>query len=74
MYYIHIDRGVIDANRKHGRDDPPVTVRRGKWGRSFKAHEIELPAGTRVIYNGSVQLGCGARCVIASPVEPVVIR
>ena len=41
-YYTHINRGVIDANRKNGRDDPPVTFRRGKRGRGFGEQEMAL--------------------------------
>lgn len=77
VWYIHIDRGIIDANRKHRRADPPVTVRKGKHGKSFKALEIELPAGARVTYTPEVEtpiLPCGARVVIASPECPTVIR
>jgi hypothetical protein len=73
-FFIHIDRGIIDSNRKHGRDDPPVTIRRGKHGRSVKAHHVKLPAGAEVIYDGSQLLGCGARCVIRSPAMPEVVR
>lgn len=73
-YFIHIDRGRIDSNRKNGTNLPPITIRRGKSGRSTKAHEISLPAGTKVIYTGETLLSCGARCVIVSPEMPEVIR
>ena len=74
-YYTHINRGVIDANRKHGRNDPPVIFRQGKRGKATYAHEVELPAGSRVIYSadGTI-LPCGARLVIVSDDSPVVIR
>lgn len=74
-WYVHVDRNVIDANRKHGRSDPPVTVRRGKSGRSSKHHEVEFPAGSRMIYQPhDPVLSCGARLVVVCPSEPKAIR
>jgi hypothetical protein len=75
MYYTHINRNVIDSNRKHGRNDPPVRLQKGKYGKAVYAHEVQLPAGSRVIYDhvGRI-LPCGARLVIVSEQEPVVIR
>lgn len=75
MYYTHINRQVIDSNRKHGRNDPPVRFQRGKYGRATYAHEVQLPAGSRVIYDHTGRiLPCGARLVIASEQAPEIIR
>lgn len=75
MYYTHVNRGVIDANRKHGRNDPPVRFQKGKYGKSTYAHEVSFPAGGRVIYDHLGQLlPCGARLVIVSDTEPKVVR
>lgn len=74
-WYVHIDRGVIDSNRKHGTEKPPVTVRKGKNGKSTKHHEIELPAGSRILYDPAGRiLPCGARLVITCPEEPIHIK
>lgn len=74
-FYTHVNRGVIDSNRKHGTNNPPVSVRRGKSGRSSYAFEVELPAGSRMIYDPHEPvLKCGARLVIVSDTEPLVIR
>lgn len=75
MYYTHINRQVIDANRKHKRNDPPVRFQKGKYGKPVYAHEVEFPAGGRVLYcpDGKL-LPCGARLVITSDEEPKVIR
>ena len=75
MYYTHINRNVIDSNRKHGRNDPPVRFQKGKYGKAVYAHEVELPMGSRVIYDPHARLlPCGARLVITSDEEPRVIR
>ena len=74
-YYTHINRGVIDANRKHGRNDPPITIKRGKSGKAIRAHEVELPAGARMVYSPHDPiLPCGARLVVVSDTAPVVVR
>jgi hypothetical protein len=74
MYYIHINRNVIDSNRKHGRNDPPVKFQKGKYGKPTYAHEVSLPAGSRIIYDhaGTI-LPCGARLVIMSEEAPIVV-
>ena len=74
MWYTHINRNVIDSNRKHGRNDPPVRFQKGKYGKVTYAHEVELPRGSRVVYDphGRI-LPCGARLVICSDEEPVVV-
>lgn len=74
-FYTHINRGVIDANRKHGRNDPPITIKRGKHGKATAAYEIELPTGARMIYSPHVPiLPCGARLVVVSDTAPLIIR
>jgi hypothetical protein len=73
-YYTHVNRGVIDSNRKHGTNEPAVSVRRGKTGKAWYAHEVELPAGSRMIYSAHKPLlQCGARLVIVSDSEPLKI-
>jgi hypothetical protein len=82
VWYIHIDRGVIDGNRKRAQRGetemlPPVTIKRGKRGRSIKAFRVQLPAGCEVVYTpetGEPLLPCGARLVITSPEEPTVLQ
>lgn len=71
VYYTHINRGVIDANRKHGRNDPPIRVQRGKYGKSEYGHSVILPAQSRIVYSADgTLLPCGARLVIVSEDKP----
>lgn len=75
MYYTHINRNIIDSNRKNGTNNPPVRFQRGKYGKPTYAMEVELPAGSKVIYDphGHI-LPCGARLVIVSEKEPKIVR
>jgi hypothetical protein len=66
---IHVNRGKIDGNRKHQRDEPPLTMRKGRAGRSSYSDRIIIydqdgrPAG-EVVYNKAGILPCGAKAVI----------
>lgn len=75
MYYTHINRNVIDSNRKNGTNEPPVRFQKGKYGKPVYCHEVELPAGSRVVYDheGTI-LPCGARLVIVSETQPEIVR
>lgn len=73
--YVHINRNTIAANAKHGRNDPPVRMQRGKYGKSTYAHEVEITGPSRVIYSPHKPLlPCGARLVIATESDVRVIR
>lgn len=74
-FYVNVNRQTIDRNTKNGTDDPPIRVTKGKSGDGVYCHEVELPAGSRVIYSpqGKI-LKCGARLVIECPTEPVMVR
>lgn len=71
VYYTHINRSIIDANRKHGRNDPPIKTQKGKYGKPVYGHRCKLPEGSEIIYDheGKI-LPCGARLVIVSLTEP----
>ena len=62
--YIHVNQHVIRANKKHGKDDPCITVKRGKT--NTYCHEVEVHGPSKVRYDGGEKpiLSCGARVVI----------
>lgn len=74
MYYTHVNRNVIDSNRKHGRNEPPIKVQKGKTGRPTYCHSVVLPVGARLVYSHEgTLLPCGARLVIMSEEEPEIV-
>ncbi len=75
-YYTHINRNVIDSNRKHGTAEPAVRFQKGKYGKPTYAFEVALPGGSRVCYrpDGAPILPCGARLVIVSEEAPEVVK
>lgn len=77
MYYTHINRNIIDSNRKHKKTDPPVRFQKGKYGKAEYALEVEITGTTKVMYapeNEAPILPCGARLVIVSEEKPTIIR
>lgn len=79
-YYTHINRGTIDSNRKHNKNDPPIATKRGKTGKSKMSHTLVFVDKdgnevARAIYSPHKPiLSCGARLVIESEYEPRIIE
>jgi len=74
-FFVNVNKHTIASNAKHGTENPPVRISRGKSGKGTYCNEVELPAGSRVIYSASEPLlKCGARLVIQCPTEPKIIR
>jgi hypothetical protein len=55
---IHVNRNVIAANAKHGRNDPAIIIRQGK--KTQNAFHVRVTGAVEFLQNGE-QLSCGAR-------------
>lgn len=74
-WYVNVNKHTIRRNAVNGTDEPPVRVSKGKSGLGSYCHELELPAGSKMIYSADKPiLKCGARLVVECPTEPKVIR
>jgi hypothetical protein len=74
MWYIHINRGTIDSNRKNGTDDHPIAVRRGRWGKSVYGSRVEINGPIVIRYDPNGILACGAKVVIETEQEPIIVE
>jgi hypothetical protein len=75
MFYVNVNKHKIAGNAKNGTDEPPIRISSSKSGSGEYAHEIELPAGSRILYSAHKPiLKCGARLVIECPTKPIVLR
>ena len=75
--YVHINMHKIRANRKNGTNEPVITVKHGKYGKTNEyGHEAEIMGPCKVIYGGNDKpiLPCGARVVIETEAEGKVIN
>ncbi|USN14061.1 hypothetical protein KABACHOK_02250 [Brevundimonas phage vB_BpoS-Kabachok] len=67
---IHVNRGTIDSNRKHAKNDPPLKLSRGRSSIDAEyGHEIELWSGAgdyigRFVYDPAGILPCGAKALM----------
>jgi|TARA_B100001059_G_scaffold31192_3_gene25290 hypothetical protein len=70
--YIHVNMHKIRANRKHGTNEPVLTVKEGK--KNTYGHSVEILGNSKVIYGGNDKplLSCGARVVIETEAEVVI--
>lgn len=74
---IHVNKQIIGANRKHGRDDPPLTCKTYKSNE--KGHEIAVydKQGNEVgrfVYRPNKPLSCGARVWFETECETRVVK
>lgn len=73
--YIHVNRGVVDANRKRNANEPSVRFQEGKYGTPTYCHELAIDGPSHVVYSAHVPiLPCGARMVIATEAPVRIVR
>ena len=65
---IHINKQVIAANLKHGRDDPAITVQLSSG--PLRARHVEIKGPSHLV-TGAKPLSCGARIWIETKAEIV---
>ena len=69
--YIHVNQHKIRANKKHGTNEPVITIKEGRS--NTYCHAVEILGPSKVRYGGNEKpiLPCGARVVIETeaPIE-----
>ena len=62
--YIHVNQHKIRSNKKHGTNEPVITVKSGT--RNTYCHAVKILGDSVVRYGGNDKpiLPCGARVVI----------
>ena len=68
---IHVNQHKIRANKKHGTNDPVITVKTSKS--NTYGHEVMINGSSKVIYSPNKPLSCGAKVWIETESEVVVI-
>jgi hypothetical protein len=61
-HYIHINQHVLKSNKKHGTNDPIITVKSYKDNRY--GHEVVINGPCRIVYTPDKPLSCGATVYI----------
>lgn len=73
-YYVHVNKNTIASNRKHGKKDPAVRIQKGRRGKPVYAYRVQFSdAVIEYKPDGEPLLPCGARLVIATEKEPIIL-
>ena len=67
---IHVNSHKIKANKKHQKQQPVITVKKGNTNQY--GHEVEIPGGCRIVYNPDRPI-CGAKVWIESLYEVKIV-
>jgi|TARA_B110000967_G_C18702646_1_gene468649 hypothetical protein len=67
---IHINMHKIRSNKKHGTNEPVITVKTYKS--NTYGHEVEILGNSKVVYSPDNPLSCGARVWIETDSEVMV--
>ena len=72
--YIHVNQHKIRANKKHGTNEPVITIKEGR--KNTYCHEVEILGNSKIRYGGNEKpiLSCGARVVIETEGEVIIIK
>jgi|TARA_B100000524_G_scaffold76381_1_gene35035 hypothetical protein len=77
MKRIHVNMGKIRSNKKHGTNDPVLTVKTYKPNTKTVllsndyAHEVEILGDSKVVYSPEKPLSCGAKVWIETDAEVI---
>ena len=67
---IHINMHKIRSNKKHGTNEPVITVKTYKS--NTYGHEVEILGNSKVVYSPDKPLSCGARVWIETDSEVII--
>lgn len=72
--YIHVNQHKIRANKKHGTNEPVITVKKGRT--NTYCHAVKILGDSVVRYGGNEKpiLSCGARVVIETEGDVEIIE
>ena len=72
--YIHVNQHKIRANKKHGTNEPVITIKEGS--KNTYCHEVEVLGPSKIMYGGNDKpiLSCGARVVIKTQSEIKILK
>jgi hypothetical protein len=79
MFYIHINRNIIQQNAKAIAENrpqdvqPPIRFQDGKYGESIYCYRLAFTAGEILYSADKALLPCGAKLVIQTADKPEIL-
>ena len=67
MKRIHVNMHKVRANKKHGTNEPVLTIKEGKS--NIYCHEVDILGPSKLVYRPDKPLSCGARVRIETEAE-----
>ena len=67
MKRIHVNMHKVRANKKHGTNEPVLTIKEGKS--NTYCHEVDILGPSKLVYRPDKPLSCGARVWIETEGE-----
>ena len=67
MKRIHVNMHKVRANKKHGTNEPVLTIKEG--GTNTYCHEVDILGPSKLVYRPDKPLSCGARVWIETKAE-----
>ncbi len=67
MKRIHVNMHKVRANKKHGTNEPVITIKEGK--KNTYCHEVSILGKSTVVYRPEKPLSCGAKVWIETEAE-----
>ena len=67
MKRIHVNMHKVRANKKHGTNEPVLTIKEGKS--NIYCHEVDILGPSKLVYRPDKPLSCGARVWIETEAE-----
>ncbi len=59
MKRIHVNMHKVRANKKHGTNEPVLTIKEGRT--NTYCHEVDILGPSKLVYRPDKPLSCGAR-------------
>ena len=72
--YVHVNQHVIRSNKKHNKNEPVITVKKGS--KNTYCHEVKIlgPSTKGLCSNDKPLLSCGARVVISTESDVEIVK
>jgi hypothetical protein len=67
MKRIHVNMHKVRANKKHGTNEPVLSIKEGKS--NTYCHEVDILGPSKLVYRPDKPLSCGARVWIETDAE-----
>lgn len=71
IIYMTVCKNTILSNRKNKRNDPPIRISEGKYGKPWRTHSYLIPDACRVkvVYSPDKPLPWGARAWVEVEIQ-----